>query len=278
MADNTIKVWEISSGKRVKGIDLPDTSTLDAITKQLPSGYYSTFRTFDAGKCVLGLRAHLQRLYKPASMQKINVSVDADGLRGYLSDALRNYCSEARVRVIMSRGGQVYIIIEALKPLPPEIFLDGVKAVTTDVQRENPRLKSTNFISTSERERVQISRSNIFEALIVRNGSILEGMTSNFFYVMDDKLGTARQNVLLGITRRTVLRVARGSGLEIIYRSLKRKRIPTISEAFLTSSSRGIVPIVQIDDMQLGEGTPGPVTKYLMNGYQTYVEQHAELI
>ena len=278
MAENTIKVWEISSGKRVKGIDLPDTSTLDAITKQLPSGYYSTFRTFDAGKSVLGLRAHLHRLYKPASMQKINVSVDADGLRGYLSDALRNYSSEARVRVIMSRGGQVYIVIEALKPLPPEIFLDGVKVVTTDVQRENPRLKSTNFISTSERERVQISRSNIFEALIVRNGFILEGMTSNFFYVMNDKLGTARQNVLLGITRRTVLHVARGSGFGIIYRSLKWKQIPALSEAFLTSSSRGIVPIVQIDDMQLGEGAPGTITKYLMNGYQTYVEQHAELI
>lgn len=278
MSKNMTKVWKISTANESGEIELPDTSTLDAITRQLPSGYYSTFRTYDAGKRVLGLRAHLQRLYNPTAMQNIKVSVDAAMLRKFLSDALRNYRSEARVRVIMSREGQVYVVIETLKSLPPEIYSHGVKVVTSDVQRENPRLKSTNFISASERERVQISRRNIFEALLIRNGFILEGMTSNFFYVMDDKLATARQNVLLGITRRTVLRVARGSGLEIIYRSLKRKQVPALSEAFLTSSSRGIVPIVQIDDVLVGEGAPGPVTKKLMDGYRSYVMQHAELI
>jgi len=278
MSKNMTKVWKISTANESGEIELPDMSTLDAITRQLPSGYYSTFRTFGAGRRVLGLRAHLQRLYDPPAMQNIKVSVDAAMLRKFLSDALRNYRSEARVRLIMSREGQVYVVIETLKSLPPEIYSHGVKVVTSDVQRENPRLKSTNFISASERERVQISRRNIFEALLIRNGSILEGITSNFFYVMYDKLATARQNVLLGVTRRTVLRVARGSGLEIIYRSLKRKQVPALSEAFLTSSSRGIVPIVQIDDVLVGEGAPGSVTKKLMDGYRSYVMQHAELI
>jgi branched-chain amino acid aminotransferase len=279
MSENIVTVWEISATSGARRINLPDTTSLDTITRQLPQGYYSTFRTFDEGKRVLGLQAHLQRLYKPAAMQNIKVSVDADTLRKYLSNALRDYNGEARVRVIMIEEGQIYIVIEALTPLPSEIYLEGVKVITTEVQRENPPLKSTAFISDSESERAEISRRGIFEALLVHNGTILEGITSNFFYVGDNgELGTARKNILLGVTRRTVLRVARGSGLDIIYHPLKREQVLALSEAFLTSSSRGIVPIVQIDDALVGEGDPGPLTKKLMDGYRTYVMQHAELI
>ena len=278
MSKNTIEMWELPAVNGARKVNLPDMSTLDAITRQLPQGYYSTFRTFEDGKRVLGLQAHLQRLYNPAAMQKIKVSVDVDALRTNLRERLRNFSGEARARVIMTKEGQIYVVIEALKLLPPEIYLKGVKVVTTRVQRENPRLKSTNFISESENERAEISHSTAFEGLLVKNGFILEGITSNFFYVRGNVLGTARKNILLGITRRTVLRVARGSGLDIVYRPLKRGQIPALSEAFLTSSSRGIVPIVQIDSAPVGEGVPGPITKNLMKGYQTYVMQHAELI
>ena len=103
-------------------------------------------------------------------------------------------------------------------------------------------------------------------------------MTSNFFYIMNGKLGTARRNILLGVTRRIVLRVARGSGLDILYCPMKREKISALSEAFITSSSRGIVPVVRIDGMLVGEGVPGPVTKRLMVGYTNYVKQHTEMI
>jgi branched-chain amino acid aminotransferase len=146
------------------------------------------------------------------------------------------------------------------------------------VQRESPRLKSTSFIAASESIRAQIAASEIFEALLVRNKFILEGMTSNFFYIRDGILGTAQKHILLGVTRQTVLRVARGSGVGIVYRSLKREQVPAVSEAFLTSSSRGIVPIVQIDDVSVGEGRPGSMTKRLSNLYQEYVIRHAEII
>jgi branched-subunit amino acid aminotransferase/4-amino-4-deoxychorismate lyase len=83
---------------------------------------------------------------------------------------------------------------------------------------------------------------------------------------------------LLGVTRRTVLRVARGSGLEIVYRPLKREQVPALDEAFLTSSSRGIVPIIEIDDFTVGEGIPEPITKRLIKAYSEYVLQAAEKI
>ena len=217
-------------------------------------------------------------LYKPAELQQIEPALPADLFRHHLAEILGEYPDEARVRVILTNAGKIYVALSHLKPFPAEIYSRGVKVVTTDMQRQNPRLKSTAFITTSESTRTQIAGSDIFEALLVRSEFILEGITSNFFYVKDGKLGTARDDVLLGVTRGTVLRVARGSGLDIIYRPLMREQVLAISEAFLTSSSRGIVPIVQIDDVTVGKGRPGSVTKVLTDAYAEYVMLHAEVI
>ena len=278
MAKNTTKVWQLSTENGAVETSFPDTSNLDVITRQLPQGYYSTFRTFDGGKRVLGLQAHLRRLYHPAAMQKIIPSVPVTILRRNLAELLQDYPEDARVRLVMTEMGQIYIMLIALTLLPAEIYSNGVKVITADVQRQTPRLKSTSFISTSEGTRTQIANSEIFEALLVRNDFILEGMTSNFFYIKDGMLETARRDILLGVTRRMVLRVAWGSGFSIVYRPMKREQVPALTEAFLTSSSRGIVPIVRIDDITVGEGAPGPITKKLMDGYTSYVMRHTERI
>lgn len=277
MSEDTIKIWKLKAGGAIE-IDLPDLTSLDAITRNLPQGFYTTFRTYDQGRRVLGLRAHLQRLYQPATAQQIGISAPGTDLRRILADLLRRYPGEARVRLTMTLAGQVYIAIEPLKPLPLEIYARGVKVISAGVERQNPRLKSTDFISASQSVRNNISGSSAFEALLVRNGYILEGMTSNFFYIIDGRLGTARRNVLLGVTRRTVLRVARGRGLPIIYKPLKLEQVPELAESFLTSSSRGIVPIIQIDASTVGEGAPGRNTVQLIEAYQAYVLQHAEKI
>lgn len=278
MTENTTKVWELSLADGAVEINLPEPSSLDAITRQLPQGLYTTFRTYGGGKRVLGLRAHLERLYRPSATQRVDPSVPVDRLRQELAGILQDYPNEARVRLMMTAGGRFYMAVEPLRPLPAEIYLRGVKVVTTGIERQNPRLKSTAFISASEGTRAKIAGSDIFEALMVRKGFILEGMTSNFFYIKERLLGTARKSILLGVTRRTVLQVARRSGLEIVYNPLKLDQVPALAEAFLTSSSRGIVPIVEIDDATVGEGIPGPITKGLMKAYSEYVFHAAEKI
>ena len=112
----------------------------------------------------------------------------------------------------------------------------------------------------------------------MKNGRVLEGMTSNFFYMTNGVLQTARRDVLLGVTRQTVIRVARGIGVEVNYSPFKLDQLSTVDEAFITSSSRGIVPVIQIDDVRVGEGHPGGVTKRLMLAYDEYVSRLAEKI
>jgi branched-chain amino acid aminotransferase len=271
-----IQTWRITQFQNVR-LEIR-ASSLDDVTRQLPSGYYSTFRTFDGGTLVLGLTSHLQRLYKPVPMPEVDVS----SLRRQLSALLEPHRpGEARVRAVMTKRGQIYLSIEPLKPLPRAVYEKGVRVETTEIQRRQPRLKSTAFISKSDSERKHIAQEGIFEALLVKDGNILEGMTSNFFYIVERDpippcVGTARDNILLGITRETIIDIARGMGLEIKYQPLKQAQLETIAEAFITSSSRGIVPVIQIDNVTIGQGSPGPITKQLMAAYEEYVVQRAE--
>jgi branched-chain amino acid aminotransferase len=273
-----IQTWKLTTTS-AEEIIFSDSTTLDAITRQLPDGYYSTFRTFDEGTHVLALSAHLRRLFEPVSGSEVDVS----SLRRHLRALLERYRpDEARVRLIMTKQGHTYVAIEPLKQLPREVYEKGVRVETTEMHRERPRLKSTAFIAASDLERKHIAREGIFEALLVKDGRILEGMTSNFFYVGRDGiptyLGTARDDILLGVTRETVLEIARGRGLEVRYAPLKRDQLADVSEAFITSSSRGVVPVVQIDQVTIGQGSPGPVTKQLAIAYEAYVLARAERI
>jgi len=248
---------------------LQGVSSLDAVTRQLPEGYYTTFRTYDSCKRVIGLTAHFRRL----------PHADASLLRRHLRRLLAPYRpGEARVRLMETKTGRCYISIEPLKLPPPEAYEKGVCVETVAIERTNPREKSTMFIGASEEERKRIAKLGIFEALLVRNGRILEGMTSNFFYVLGGILHTARRGILLGVTRAMVIRAARGRGVEIRYKPLKLNQLPTVSEAFLTSSSRGIVPVVQIDDVTVGQGRVGEWTKQLSAAYEAYVLEKAERI
>ena len=265
-----IRTWKIIKTK-LDEIQFNDQSSLDAITRQLPTGYYSTFRTYDRCTRVIGLSAHLRRL----------PNADASFLRRQLLLLLVPYRpDEVRVRIMETKQGQYYISIGPLTTLPREIYENGVRVETTSLHRNDPRIKSTAFISASDEERKHIAKEGIFEALLVKNGKILEGMTSNFFYVEQvgnlPYVGTARNGILLGVTRRTVIRVARGLGVEVRYQPLELNQLPAVKEAFITSSSRGIVPVVQIDDVMIGQGRVGLLTRKLMSAYAEAVLKNSE--
>ncbi len=263
-----IRTWKITKTKRDE-LRFGDKFSLDAITRQLPDGYYSTFRTYNECICVIGLSVHLRRL----------PNVDASSLRRNLISLLEPFRpNEARVRVVQTFQGQVYIAIEPLKNLPREVYEKGVGVETTTIHRDNPRQKSTAFIDASDSERKHIAKERIFEALLVKNWKILEGMTSNFFYMIDDILYTAQRDILLGVTRTMVIRAARGRGVEVRFRALKLNQLSAVKETFITSSSRGIVPVIQIDDARVGQGGPGKMTRMLMSAYEEYVLKHAEII
>ena len=250
-------------------------ATLDEMTRQLPQGFYTTFSTLSNGTRVIGLRAHLQRLFVPAMEQGLKPSVDELVLRNRIASlAKTNLPKESRIRLILTKNdGTIYIGIQPFTPLSRHVYENGVKVITAELARKDPRIKDTGFISSSLTQRVQVG-ADVFEVLLTKDGNILEGMTSNFYAIKGNTLITARRGILLGVTRRAILRLARGQGISIVYHS------PSVDdkfhEAFLTSSSRGVVPIIAIDGKPVGKGRMGKQVKMLSKAYQSYVEERSE--
>lgn len=276
-----VKLWKLQE-KGCKSLTVGDMSSLDAVTRSLPGGYYTTFRTFDTRRRVLGLRSHLDRLYRPALGQGLTPSIPRDDLRRVLASLLADFPSEeARLRLVLTVDadtGAIYAAIEPFTPPAQEIYRKGVRVLTTRAHRATPVLKTTDFIGQSQSERKKVAGSAAYEGLLITNGRILEGLTSNFFYVRDGALGTARSGVLNGVTRRGVLKLAKGQGMSLIFRALRLSEIGNIDEAFLTSSSRGIVPIITIDNLRVGTGRVGEWTRRLRDAWQIDVLKRAEPI
>lgn len=281
-----------------------DSDSPDDLTRALPRGLYTTFSTNHSGTRVLGLTAHLNRLNLPSLASRAD-------LRRALSQLAESKApAESRFRVIHSDSdGAVYVIVQPFTPLSKEVYARGVKVVTAALTRRDPRAKDSRFITESQSARGKVG-GDVFEVLLTKKGRILEGMTSNFYALLKDSacavpqtsvcdfasvpqtsvcdsaaggqtevcrtLVTARMGILLGVTRRAVLRLARGQGMGIQYRPPRLDE--KFAEAFLTSSSRGVVPIVKIDGRSVGEGRPGVWTKRLSSAYAAYVEERSESI
>jgi len=251
-------------------------ASLDDATRTLPPGFYTTFRTFDGKRRVLGLRRHLRRLYAHLSEPP---PLTQEQLRAGLRAVLASFpAAEARVRLVMVPGTGCYALLEPLHLPPPEVYRHGVPTITVDLRRPRPHEKRTEFLQARAALQARLRAVGAYEALLAPWGRIREGLTSNFFWVREGTLYTAKWGVLPGVTRATVLRLARKEGIPTRYRALPVAEVPTIAEAFITSSSRGIVPVVRIDAQPVGDGRPGPRTRALMDAYAAYVTRAAEPI
>ncbi len=255
-----------------------EAKSLDDLTRSLPQGFYTTFTTRGGGKFALGLSAHLKRLYAPAAAAGIKPVAEAE-LRSAIAALVKiNLPYESRVRLILTKKtAKMYIALQPFVPLPEEIYRNGVRVITVSASRHDPRIKDTAFITESASQRALLGK-DVFEALLEKNGHILEGMTSNFYAVFSPQevLMTAQKGILLGVTRRVVIRLARESGLRVVFRAPMLQS--NFDEAFLTSSSRGVVPITYINDKRVGNGKAGKYTKLLMRQYLAYAQKHSEPI
>ena len=275
-----IQVHKISrSDIQQLDFDLPD---FDSITTALPSGLYTTFRTYAGRTKVVSLRAHLDRLYLPAKVQDVAPAFrKQEDLREILADMLKRFdATEARVRLILDMSqepGIIYTLLQPMNPLPPEIYRDGVSVEISKASRKKPALKLTTFIGESAFDRTRVG-GGVFEILLTNKGRILEGITSNFFYILNGALCTAGRGVLIGVTRQTILALAKQNKIDICYKALPLNDLPLVEEAFITSSSRGVVPVVRVDGQLIEDGTVGEMTKKLMHLYEEEVLSLAEEI
>jgi branched-chain amino acid aminotransferase len=281
---NDIVIWRIDKTLEpaVEEIELqPLPASLDDATERLPGGGYTTFRTFDRFR-VLRLASHYNRLEETAQLVGKSVHLDREQIGRSLRCVLSSYpARDMRVRIILDledRPGCVYLLVAALQTPALVDYQNGVRVVTRRLQRDNPKAKLTGFIETASVVRKDLPQG-MNEALMVGlDGHVLEGLSSNFFAVHNGDIWTAEKGVLSGITRSLVLEVIEDAGIPLHLEGIHFDDISHLEEAFITSASRAVLPVTEIDGKPVGNGRPGPVTKRLMSGYQDRLERELEEI
>jgi branched-chain amino acid aminotransferase len=279
-----VSIWRLPSDPTLSmeewSIGQPFES-LNQASLALPEGVYTTLRTYERVKA-LHLGDHQTRLEESARLSGKLIRMDWGRVRSALRQAIMSYPeTEVRIRLTLDltlEPGTLYIGLEPLKIPSPEEYQRGVAVATRRMQRQNPRAKATSFITTAGKVR-QALPEEINEVLLVgEDGRVLEGLTSNFFAVRQGILRTADEGVLPGITRSVILEEVRKEKLRIRLEGVPFEELPGVSEAFITSASRAVLPVVKIDQIKVGEGHPGPVTLRLINRCQERVSREIELI
>jgi branched-subunit amino acid aminotransferase/4-amino-4-deoxychorismate lyase len=268
-----VRTFRLASGHLV---DLATgAGSLDQMSLALPEGVYTTFRTY-SDRRALHLDDHVRRLTDSARREGYPLALDHAAVRTALAQALdlAGYAL-ARVRLTLTYDppGDLYISLEPFVPLPARLYAAGVDVVTGPpaLRRLNPQAKATRFIAPGSAARAEHVGAN--EVLLVgESGEILEGSSSNFFAVLHDTLYTADEGVLGGITRAMVLRLAE-SMLPVARVPVRVGDIADLSEAFLTSVSRAVLPVTRIDGRAIGDGRPGPITCRLMATFERELER-----
>jgi len=281
-----VSVWRLiashSPASATPVIYSPAPASLDEASRNLPSGAYTTLRTY-SHKNAIRLREHLTRLRESAKLKGYDIVIDENRIREAIRWVLRQeeVEQENRLRLTMDLSqepGSVYLSIEKLHVPPILAYEEGVRVVTCDLHRVQPLAKLTDFIAPASDYR-QALAVGINEALMVNSkGEILEGLSSNFFAIRASTLITADEEVLAGITRALVIDAARQVNLPIEYRAVQLGEIPQIDEAFITSASRGILPVCKIDHSLIGNGHPGVITKTLSAAFDRLIADEQELI
>jgi branched-chain amino acid aminotransferase len=253
-------------------------------------GVYETLRTYQAQPFLLD--RHLRRLRNSASMLALPIPLTDAEIETRLHDTMRaggfQVGKEAYIRVMVTRGvGEltydpaacvepsiVVIVKTQVDPLP-EVFECGVTVALVSTVRNhpgtvNPLIKSNNLLNNALAMQEAVRRG-AFEG-IMRNyrGELAEGTTSNLFIVKNDAALTPPLDagLLPGITREFLFEIGTERRIEVREAVLLDEDLFGADEAFLTSTTRELVPIVRVDNHLIGTGRPGPVTGALLEAFR----------
>ena len=129
-----------------------------------------------------------------------------------------------------------------------------------------PEVKSTSCLPLVV---AKLNTKDYFEAFLVdRDNNITEGTVSNIFFVKGNILYTPKENILLGVTRGIIIKIAKQIGIQIKEARIKKSEIYSFKECFLANTLVELMPVVEINDRKIGNGLPGPMTKRLIHEFK----------
>ncbi|MFM7113982.1 MAG: branched-chain-amino-acid transaminase [Planctomycetota bacterium] len=250
---------------------------------------------FYGGK-VFKLREHLDRLEESARHIHLVIPSTMDALARDVEACVKaSGMADGYVRLVVTRGvgnlgldprscprPQVIIIADAISLYPAEMYEKGMEIVTASTIRNHPnalspRVKSLNYLNNIM-AKLEAARAGVPEAIMLNHvGEVAECTADNIFVVERGRLRTPPRSagILAGITRATVIDLARQASVPFAEETLTRHDIFAASEMFLTGTGAEIIPVTKVDGRPIGDGSPGPVTRLLRGKYHELVRSVA---
>jgi branched-chain amino acid aminotransferase len=240
---------------------------------------------------IFKLDEHLERLYDSAHVIMLRIPLSKEEMRRAVIDTVRaNGIRDGYIRLVVSRGPgdlgldprkcskpTVVIIADTIQLYPEELYEKGLKVVTVPTRRNipealNPRIKSLNYLNNIL---AKIEANNfgdvVHEAIMLDvNGYVVECTGDNIFIVDNGILITPPTYIgaLEGITRNTVIELAKEMGVRVEESLLTRYNLYVADECFLTGTAAEVVPVAEVDGRKIGNEVPGKITSELMKRFR----------
>lgn len=169
----------------------------------------------------------------------------------------------------------LFILIEDLPQYPAWWSEKGVKLILHEHAREMAGVKTINYL-TAIRLAEERRKNKAQDTLYYSKETILETTRNNFFLFHKNTLVTTDKHILLGVTRRIILEIAKDK-FKIEVRSIKLKELTTSTECFITGTTRGITPVVKVGAIKIGNGKPGKNTQLLMKLFDEQIQSNCSV-
>jgi branched-chain amino acid aminotransferase len=245
-------------------------------------------RPFESGRHFRRLRASADRLGIPVLMTNDDLLAQVRALLTRAGDI------ESYIRIVVTRGvgdssynfdavvGPTVVMIQKpLTPPPPRHYDEGIRVCAVDIRRNHPRsldpaIKSSNLLNNILAVREAKARGAEEAVLLNLDGFVAEGASTNVFAA---RRGTVRTpplsaGILGGITREVILELLASHGIPCREEALELRDLLEADEGFLSGTTREVIPIRQVDEIVVGDGRPGPITRRVMEAFRKHTRDH----
>ena len=228
------------------------------------------------------LDAHVTRLENSAKAINLTLGHTHDEIADIVVKTLEKnpHHEESNIRIVYTGGispdgvtpqgnGILMVMVTPKYQLPAWWYTDGAKVATVEMERFIPESKSTNYLSAVFAQSIAKAQGGIEAIYKDRQNRLLEGTTTNFFCFKGNSLITPPDVILPGISRGVILDLMKDK-YDIELRHINADELPEMDEVFISASNKELVPIIQVDDLTIGDGKPGEKTKALLKTWADY--------
>ena len=245
-------------------------------------------------KKIVDIDQHLNRLKSSLNKVKLKYNFNKKKIRKIINKLIKlNNVINGYIYIQITRGvaerkhefpkqyKPTTIIFTKNLNVDKKIYKKGVKIITIpDLRWLRRDIKTTSLLPNVLSKQLAVEK-NAFESWLIDNGNITEGSTSNAWIIKSSNTiitHPANTKILKGVTRDTIIKISKKNNFNVIEKPFNLIEAKNAKEAFITSSTLSVLPVVKIDNYNISNGKPGDITKKIMYLYNNYINKNKNLL